>query len=67
MNTHCQPDPCGAEEEATLEPIISVGLESKGGSWITKGTLLGGGGGPNGASLRRSIDFVVSRGPLRQR
>ena len=67
MNAHCQPNAGGAEEEATLEPIISVGLGYKGGSRITKGTLLGGGGGPNGASLGRSIDFVVSRGPLRPR
>ena len=67
MNTHCQPDAGGAEVDATLEPIIFVGLESKGGSWITKGTLLRGGRGPKGASLGRSIEFVVSRGLLRPR
>ena len=67
MNMLCQPDAGGAEEEAILEPIILVGLGSKGVSRMTKGTVVGARGELKGTSLGCSKDLVVSCGLLRPR
>lgn len=65
MNTFCQLGAGGAEKEAILEPIISVGFRSEEGSRMTRGTMVGVEGGPEGTSLGRLEDSVVSRGLLR--
>lgn len=67
MKTLCQPDEGGAEEEAMFEPIISVGLRLDSGSWLTKGTAVKAGGGPEGALVGCSVTSKVSRGLLRPR
>nr|POE68940.1 hypothetical protein CFP56_53002 [Quercus suber] len=55
MKTLCQPWEGGAEEEVMLEPTSSAGLGSKGGSRMTRGTVVGIGEGPKDELMGGSV------------
>ena len=65
IKTLWQPGEVGAEEEAMLEPISSVGLGVDGGSQITNGTTVKIGRGPELVSVGHLVDSEASHGLLR--